>query len=119
MLVIRKYQLDLFRGALEADFRNRLHRHIRELCPFLDDKDVDVQVSRGMEQAQEFGFRRECDIARFVELVCVHRGGLTAQPLPKPALAILYGNRTNPGARLERFRRWCEAACPNNLANVK
>jgi phosphoglycolate phosphatase-like HAD superfamily hydrolase len=119
MLVIRDAQLEVFRAALQAEFREKLRRHLRGRCPRLNDSDIPVQITLGMAQAKEYGIVREIDVARFIEAVCVYRGGFAAEPFPKPALAILYGYRTDPDARLDRFIHWCETTCPNSLANVK
>lgn len=117
--MIREAQLEAFRRALEAEFQRKLSRHLREKCPHLRDSDIQDQISHGIEQAKEYGLVREIDVARFIDAVCVYRGGFTAEPLPKPALAILYGYRTDPHAKLDRFIQWCEAACPSSSANAK
>ncbi len=119
MLVIRDAQFEAVSRALDAEFRAKLTRHLQGHAPFRRDSDIQDQISLGMKQAREYGLIREIDVVRFIEAMCVYLGGFTAEPLPKPALAILYGYRTDPEARLNRFIRWCEGACSNCSADAK
>ena len=119
MLVIREAQLQVFRSALEAEFRRKLGRHLQGRCKRLSDSDIENQISLGIARAKEHGLVREIDVARFVEAVCVHLGGFTAEPFPKPALAILFGYRTDPDAKLKRFLQWCQSTCPTSSADAK
>lgn len=109
MLVIRNVQMAVFRKRFEEDFRRRLCRRIREAVPGrLDDSRIEANVMAGIRQAREYGFRREIDIARFVEAICVHRGGFPETGFPKQVLPILYAHAADPAVKIQRFIDWCQ-----------
>ena len=112
MLVIRPEQMAVFERNAEVLFRDKLKRH---LAWFLAQRGIEIeadplgeQVARGMTQCVAFGLDRECDIARFFEIVCGSVGGFTAQPLPKEAQNILYAYRVDPAMKLARLQAWAE-----------
>jgi len=108
MLTIRDAQTEALRRHAIVDFQKQLRGRVAELAPNFTAEQVEAQVARGMALAAEFHLSREIDVARFVEIVLVHLGGFKEQPLPKPALSILYGYKVDPEVKLRRFREWCE-----------
>jgi hypothetical protein len=95
--------------AFEADslrrFRQRLFSHLLSLAP--EPKPslpvLEQQVDAGLKAADEFGFTRECDVARFIEIVLLKFGGFLGPSLPKRALNVLYAYRVDPADKLEQL----------------
>jgi hypothetical protein len=50
----------------------------------MDDGQIEANVAAGLRQARDCGFRREIDIARFVEAICVYLGGIPKAGLRRP-----------------------------------
>ena len=103
MLVIRREQMEALRQHAIDGFKQRLRPlvgHAGGVEP--DANAVAARIDREIAFARGFGFTRERDIARYVEIVC------TAFPesgrsLPKPALRILQDLRACEVERLERL----------------
>jgi hypothetical protein len=112
MLTIRDAQMAVFEQYVEEQFKQRLGDH---LGPFLAEKGIVIgaealraEIDRGLAQCGEFGLDRQCDIARYFEIVCGSAGGFTAGPLPKDALNILYAYRVDPELKLGRLQAWAD-----------
>jgi hypothetical protein len=89
-----------------VDFQKRLHAHLTVL---LAEQKTDVtaehlwwQIERGMVQAKTYSITRECDVARYIELICCHLGGFKHSH-PKLVENALYDRRKPIAARLERI----------------
>jgi hypothetical protein len=108
MLEIRQAQLQAFREHAVKSFRRRLSKRLAEVTE-LSDTEIEANIEFGIRMASEYRLKREADIARFIETVCVYLGGFPATGLPRPALPLLYAYGVDPARKLDNFALWCGA----------
>jgi hypothetical protein len=113
MLTIRPDQMAAFERASADGFEQRLFTHVHTL---LREKGVAVlapelraRISAAVTQAKEYYFKREIDIANFVEIVIVRLGGFDEKDCPKPLLCELYTYGADPESKLKKFGTWAAA----------
>jgi hypothetical protein len=103
--------MEVFRRQLIESFVIRTAERVRASLA-RDGREITLpqsaaQVELGIPYAAEFGLHQQPDVARFIELVCLHMGGFNGDAFPKPALSILYSYRADPTRKLDRFAEWC------------
>jgi hypothetical protein len=108
MLVIRDAQMKAFSDSARQDFERRLVRHLGETTPIPPDRLV-AEVPGAIQSAGELGFVRQCDVARYCELMYRHAGGPVMDGLPKEARNILLAYGVEPAEKLDRLERWAVA----------
>lgn len=64
------------------------------------------QVDAGLARCADVALVRECDVARYVEIVCQLMGGFSGGPNPPAALNILYADGVPAAQRLDQLQRW-------------
>jgi hypothetical protein len=103
MLVIRREQMETLRQQAIDEFKQRLQRLLGHPGPAQPDAGaVAARIDREIAFARGFGFTRQREIARYVEIVCSAFPG-SGRALPKAALAILQDARASEAERLERL----------------
>lgn len=103
MLTIRREQMEVFREWATAEFAERLSACLERRYPAWDSETRILRVRRWMAEAESYDIRRECDVARYVELAAAHWLDAAA---PKGALRILSARQVNAAERLERAAEW-------------
>lgn len=110
MLIIRQKQMESFRRDRLLQFRRLL---IQDLGAALTNAgiswapaEIERQADLGAAYAENAGFSRECDAARFTILICRHLGGFTEAPLPKAVFDIGRAFGSAPEVRLQRLEAW-------------
>ena len=107
MLNIRDAQMEALRRAAREDFERRLERHLSGLET--PGKTGRPDCAGAIESARAFGITRECDIARYSELMYRHTGGCDPKALPKKAQNILLAYGVEPARKLDQFAAWAAA----------
>lgn len=112
MLILRPAQMKALEHTVRQSFEDKLAVH---LAGYLGEKGshpgpeyIQDQIQRGLALCDDFGLERQCDIARYLEIVLGSIGGFTAKPLPKDAMNILYTYRMDPELKLKRLADWAE-----------
>jgi hypothetical protein len=108
MLVIREAQMNTFNDAARQEFELRLMRHLKETAGIPDNR-LAEETQKAIKAATELGFRRECDVARYCDLMYRHTGGSTIDGLPKPARNILLAYGVEPAEKLDHLEKWAVA----------
>jgi hypothetical protein len=110
MLVIRDQQMETLRRQRLGRFRELL---VHDLTIALQDvgiswsrTEIERQANRGAGWADSAGVTRECDVARFTILVCIHLGGFGEDELPQSVYAIAGAFGVTPEVRLQRLESW-------------
>jgi hypothetical protein len=110
MFVIRNEVMRHLEEQLRLDFRHRLRAHLEETLArdgvTVSEDELLRQADEGIARARAYHLVRECDVARFTEIVCRYLGGFTERPLPPAARSILYDHRAGPGPKLDRLEQW-------------
>ena len=107
MLTIREEQMAAFEELRMADFLRELREFLGEI---LARKGVAVtpelltgEVDALMQKARRFHLKREKDIARVGELLCLNWGGISGAALTRKMLGVLYTYGMDPEEKLRRF----------------
>ena len=99
-------QMNAISTGQTAEFQFRLYEHLNALPEIqkvgFTREQLWRQVENGVSRAQTYLIERECDVARYVELVCCHLGGFYDRH-PRAVENTLYDRRISPAARLENL----------------
>lgn len=105
MLTIRDSQMKAFEDFARRNFEQRLIRHLAETIGISLDR-LRTEIPAALPSAQELGFSRECDVARYCELVYKKAGIPALDALPKEARNILLAYGVPPAEKLDQLERW-------------
>ena len=112
MLKIRKEQMKVLAEDKRLEFKARLQAHLEEVLPAkgitIPPAELSRQIDEGIARCKHYRLGRECDAARYIEIVCATLGGFTDQPHPKEARTLLYDMRLEPEEKLDRLQQWAQ-----------
>lgn len=73
MLIIRKEQMLAFSNYMKKSFEDRVAVHLRENFPKetekLSNEELRGIINKGIESAGKYNIVRECDVAKYIELM--------------------------------------------------
>jgi hypothetical protein len=109
VLIIRDEQMRVFDRLMEERFRLKLRQRLCDLAAqggfATGEEELSVYMEWAVQSANQFGLRRECDVARYAETLWLSRRE-TYRNLPRPALNILRAFRAEPSAKLDTLENW-------------
>ena len=92
------------------EFQQRLQNHLQERLPekgiTMPSDQLARQIDVGVSRAKGYQLRRECDVARYVEIVCSFLGGFQDRCDPLPVRNFLHDRRVGPPQRLDQLEKW-------------
>lgn len=91
--------------SVRIQFERRLCSHLEQTAGIPRAR-LDVEIPLAIETAFEFGITRECDVARFCELMYRLAGEVAPGRLPKSALNILLAHGVDSPEKLRRLEEW-------------
>lgn len=104
-------QMDAIVEQQTLDFERRLYEHLKEVLPArgvrMTDEELWWHIERALERSRTFPIERECDVARYVELVCGHLAGFTHRH-PIPVEDILFDRRKDVPQRLDELTEYLQ-----------
>lgn len=103
MLTIRSAQMEAFRELAKAEFAKRLSAFLERKHPDWDPALRVTRVRQWMVEAEKFAIRRECDVARYVELAAEYWPNSS---LPKGLVRIIAAREVIAAERLARAAEW-------------
>jgi hypothetical protein len=101
-----------FQEESRREFEERLLKHLTAAFT-LDADRLQVEVPPLIERAQEYGMRRERDVARYVEWLYRYSNGGPLNPLSKEAQNILLAYGVEPSVKLDRLEQWARENQPS------
>lgn len=117
MLVIRNQQLESMRLSSRLDFERRLARHLRQETGQSYTPGA-PPLSTSIDALLEMGIRRECDVARYMILMCAAVGSPSPGALPPDAMNLLLAHGVDGGTKVERLAQWLESHLPAGRSNA-
>lgn len=117
MLTIRAEQMQSFQEAARQRFEQRLEAHLHQVLG-IPIPELKPQLPKVIASASEYGMARECDVARYSELIYRHDKGGSVQKLPKEALNILLAYGVEPEEKLNRLEKWVSSRGEGAQAHV-
>ena len=110
MLTIRNEQMQALADARTAAFARELHdwlvARLQAQDVSIESSVLDAQIREGCAQARALRLGSERDVAHFIEMVLLRRGGFPESGWPRPALAILSGPGHAAAEKLQRLDDW-------------
>jgi hypothetical protein len=109
MLVIRAAQMRLMEEVAARDFQRRLHLHLESIIT-APSSWISEQIVAAVESGRRLGITRECDVARYCELMILSFGTLSFDYVPKDARNILLTHGVDAVEKLRRLAAWAAYA---------
>jgi Domain of unknown function (DUF4123) len=108
--------VDSYADARRGLFAKRLYGHVsnklKELGQRFQAKKLEVQVDRGILRALSYEMNAQCDIARYVEVLCIHGNGIEGDRDRMEIEDILFDRRVSWSERLDRLELHCRTTSP-------
>lgn len=121
MLKIRQEQMLAFEDDARLRFVARLEQYLEATLPpehpSRQRGQLEREIREGMQQGLRYGFTREVDVARFVQIVCRWRHGFFGPPIPKEALRLLLEYGTEPVRKLDQFETWAQSTFAGEITS--
>jgi hypothetical protein len=108
MLVIRATQMKLMEEVARCDFVRRLRQHLESIIT-APAHWVLEQIVEAVESGRRLGITRECDVARYCELMILSFGSVSFDYVPKDARNILLAHGVDGAEKLRRMEEWKRA----------
>lgn len=94
----------------DQEFRQRLVSHLSELLEKenrpVDRQELTRRVERGLVAAKRYLLEKQSDIARYLEIICLHLGNVAQDGDPMAVQNILFDRRIEISERLDRLEEW-------------
>jgi hypothetical protein len=94
----------------DQEFQRRLVSHLSELLEQenrpVDRKQLNGQVERGLFAAKRYLLKKQSDIARYLEIICLHLGRVAHDGEPMAAQNIMFDRRLEISQRLDGLEKW-------------
>jgi len=107
-------QMEQVARQRRLQFEKRLQKHLEQCLPeqgiSVGEAGLAQHLELGVLRAMRYDIRRECDVAKYVEVMCTYAGGFAADRDPLEVQNFLYDRRVAPAVRLERLQAWSQSA---------
>lgn len=108
MLVIRTSQVKFMEEVARRDFVQRLREHLGNSTT-LQGCWSSEHIEQAIISAQPLGITRECDVAKYCELMMQTFGSLSPEYTPKAVRNILLAHGVDGSEKLRRLAEWKSA----------
>lgn len=105
MLTIRAEQMRAFQETSLRAYQQRLETHLNEVLGIPVPR-LQSELPPMIKSGSVYGMRRECDIARYCELIYRYAYKESAENLSKAARSILLAYGVESAEKLNRFEQW-------------
>lgn len=104
--------MHILQDAHRAEFRRRLTERLERVLRERGTQQsasielLTTHIRRGLKRAEHFGLVAECDVAEYIEIMCLFFGGFESKDDPLEVIAFLGSRGGDPGEKLRRLREW-------------